>query len=64
MRNLLLAANVGDLGVIDVFDTGAMRRIETVATEKGAHTIASDAAWNKVYALPQTHRAAIYVDQN
>ncbi|MBI3740220.1 MAG: hypothetical protein HY257_00495 [Chloroflexi bacterium] len=54
---------IGDPGVIDVFDTDAMKRIETVATEKGAHTIAFDAERNKVYAfLPQTHRAAIFVD--
>jgi hypothetical protein len=33
-------------------------------TEQGAHTIAFDAARNKVYAfLPQTHRAAVYVDR-
>jgi len=50
--------------VIDVFDTQTMRRIETVATEKGAHTIAFDAARNKVYAfLPQTHRGSVYVDE-
>jgi len=55
---------VGDPGVIDVFDTQTIRRIETVATEKGAHTIAFDAARNKVYAfLPQTHRASVYVDE-
>ena len=55
---------IGDPGAIDVFDTRTMRRIETVATEPGAHTLAFDAARNKVYAfLPQTHRAAIYVDQ-
>lgn len=54
---------IGDPGVIDVFDTQTMRRIETLPTEKGAHTIALDAARNKVYAfLPQTHRAAVYVD--
>ena len=41
-----------------------MRRIKTVTTEQGAHTIAFDAERNKVYAfLPQTHRAAVYVDQ-
>ncbi|MBI3740959.1 MAG: hypothetical protein HY257_04285 [Chloroflexi bacterium] len=54
---------IGDPGVIEVFDTDAMKRIETVATEKGTHTIAFDAERNKVYAfLPQTHRAAIFVD--
>jgi hypothetical protein len=34
-----------------------------VETERGAHTIALDADRDKVYAfLPQTHRAAVYVD--
>ena len=55
---------IGDPGLIEVFDTRDMRRIETVTTEKGAHTLALDAERNKVYALlPQTHRAAVYVDQ-
>ena len=41
-----------------------MQRIEVVATEKGAHTIGFDADRNKVYAfLPQTHRAAVYLDE-
>ncbi len=54
---------VGDPGVIEVFDTETMRRRETVPTEKGAHTLAFDTASNTVYAfLPDTHRAAIYVD--
>lgn len=54
---------VGDPGVIDVFDTTTMERVETVHSEKGAHTIAFDASHNKVYAfLPQTHRAAVYAD--
>jgi DNA-binding beta-propeller fold protein YncE len=55
---------IGDPGVIEVFDTRGMRRIETVTTEKGAHTLGLDAERHKVYALlPQTHRAAVYVDQ-
>jgi DNA-binding beta-propeller fold protein YncE len=54
---------IGDPGVIDVFDTATMERVETVSTEKGAHTIGFDADRNKVYAfLPQTHRAAVYRD--
>lgn len=41
-----------------------MRRLETLATERGAHTLAFDAERNKVYAfLPQTHRAAVYVEK-
>ncbi len=40
-----------------------MRRRETVWTEKGTHTLAFDAASNTVYAfLPETHRAAVYID--
>src|SRR6266571_1560572 len=42
---------IGDPGVIDVFDTRAMQHLETIATEEGAHTIACDAARNKVYAF-------------
>src|SRR5262249_31802111 len=55
---------IGDPGVIDVVDIGAMRRDEVVATEAGAHTLALDRKRNKVYAfLPQSHRAAIFVDE-
>jgi DNA-binding beta-propeller fold protein YncE len=55
---------IGDPGVIDVIDTTAMRRVETVETELGAHTLAFDAVRNTVYAfLPQTHRAAVYVEE-
>jgi DNA-binding beta-propeller fold protein YncE len=55
---------IGDPGVIDVFDTRLVQHLETVVTEQGAHTIAFDAARNKVYAfLPHTHRAAVYIDQ-
>jgi DNA-binding beta-propeller fold protein YncE len=52
---------VGDPGVIDVFDTATMRRLGSVPSEKGAHTLAFSAADDRVYAfLPQTHRAAVY----
>ena len=55
---------IGDPGMIQVFNTDTMQRIETVMTEKGAHTLAFDAERNKVYAfLPQTHRAAVYLDK-
>ena len=54
---------VGDPGVIDVIDVGTMRRTEVVATEAGAHTLALDRKGGKVYAfLPQSHRAAVFVD--
>jgi DNA-binding beta-propeller fold protein YncE len=54
---------IGDPGVIDVIDVGRMRTEEVVPTEGGAHTLALDQKRNKVYAfLPQSHRAAIFVD--
>lgn len=62
LKHLYVA--IGDPGVIDVFDTTTMQHTEKITTEKGAHTIAFDAARNKAYAfLPQTHRAAIYLDR-
>ncbi len=55
---------VGDPGVIDVFDARRMKLLETVPTEKGAHTLAIDQQENKVYAfLPATHRAAACQDE-
>jgi hypothetical protein len=54
---------IGDPGVIDVIDIGTMRRLEVVATEAGAHTLALDRKRSKVYAfLPQSHRAAVFED--
>ena len=63
LKHLYVA--IGDPGVIEVFDTEAMKGLEVVPTEQGAHTIAFDSARNKIYAfLPQTSRAVVYVDQN
>jgi DNA-binding beta-propeller fold protein YncE len=54
---------IGEPGVIEVFHTETLKRIQTVSTEAGAHTIAFDPARSKVYAfLPGTHRAAVYGD--
>ncbi len=54
---------VGDPGVIDVIHTATMRRLESIPTEKGAHTLGFDSTRNKIYAfLPQTHRAAVFQD--
>ncbi len=54
---------IGDPGVIDVIDIATMRRKEAVPTETGAHTLALDRKRNKIYAfLPQSHRAAVFVD--
>lgn len=55
---------IGEPGVIDVFDTGRLRRHETIATEPGAHTLSFDATRHRVCAfLPASHRAAVYEDQ-
>jgi DNA-binding beta-propeller fold protein YncE len=63
LKHLYVA--IGDPGVIEVIDTETMKPLETVLTEMGAHTIAFDAARNKIYAfLPQTNRAAVYVDKS
>jgi DNA-binding beta-propeller fold protein YncE len=61
LKHLYVA--IGDPGVIDLFETDSLRHLETIPTEKGAHTIGFDGAQNKVYAfLPESHRAGIYFD--
>jgi DNA-binding beta-propeller fold protein YncE len=61
LRHLYVA--IGDPGVVDVIDTKDLKQIETLRTEKGAHTIAFDSTRNKIFALlPGTHRAAVYLD--
>src|SRR5262249_4445650 len=60
-RHLYVA--IGDPGVIDVIDIGTMRCEEVVPTEAGAHTLALDRNRSKIYSfLPQSHRAAVFVD--
>jgi hypothetical protein len=60
----LLYVAIGEPGVIEIFETSTMQCIETVETERGAHTIAFDAERNKVYVfLPEIHRAAVYMGQ-
>lgn len=55
---------IGDPGVIDVFDTRVLKRIETLPTGPGAHTIGFDGKRNRIYAfLPRTHCATVYVDE-
>jgi DNA-binding beta-propeller fold protein YncE len=62
LKHLYVA--IGDPGVIDIFDTQAMKKIGTTVTEYGAHTIAFDAETNQVYAfLPKSHRAAVFEDR-
>jgi DNA-binding beta-propeller fold protein YncE len=58
-RQLYVA--IGDPGVVDVFDTTSMKRLGSVATEKGAHTTAFPPAGDSLIAfLPASHRAALY----
>ena len=62
LKHLYVA--VGGPGVIDLFETESLNRMDTISTEKGTHTIGFDAAQNKLYAfLPESHRAAIYLDE-
>jgi DNA-binding beta-propeller fold protein YncE len=59
LRHLYVA--VGDPGVIDVFETATMKRLNVIPSEKGTHTLAFPPAGDRLYAfLPQTHRAAVY----
>jgi len=54
---------VGDPGVVDVIDVRGMQRLETVATEPGAHTTALDVRTHQLYVfLPRTHRAAVFIE--
>lgn len=56
---------IGDPGVVDVIDVVAWKRIEVVATELGAHTIALEEGASRIYAfLPRTHRASVFQDRN
>ncbi len=58
-----LYAAIGDPGCIDVFAAQTLQRLETVPTEKGAHTLSFDLLRNKIYAfLPGTHQAAVFID--
>ncbi len=59
-RNHLYVA-IGAPGVVDVIDTGTVERIESVPTERGAHTIGFDPARDRVYVfLPVSHRVAVF----
>jgi DNA-binding beta-propeller fold protein YncE len=55
---------IGEPGVIEVFCTARVQALESVVTERGAHTLSFDAARSLVCAfLPATHRAAVYEDR-
>jgi DNA-binding beta-propeller fold protein YncE len=56
---------IGDPGVICVANTRSLRLVETVATERGAHTLAIDPERHAVYAfLPASSGAAAFLDQS
>ena len=62
LKHLYVA--IGNPGVVDLFETDLLQRIDTISTEKGAHTLGFDAAKNKMYTfLPESHRAAVYLDE-
>ncbi len=61
LKHLYVA--IGDPGIIEVFDTSRLSHLETVSTEPGAHTLAFDQRYNKVYAFgPQSHSALVFQD--
>jgi DNA-binding beta-propeller fold protein YncE len=61
LRHLYVA--IGEPGTIEVFDTDRVERIQTVPTERGAHTIAFEATTHRVLAfLPESHAAAAFED--
>jgi len=52
---------IGDPGCIDVIDTNTIKKIETITTEPGAHTIGFSQELQKVYVfLPMSHRASVF----
>ena len=61
-RHLYVA--IGDPGLIEVFETDGMRRVEQIRTEAGTHTLGFDQTHQMVYAfLPGSHRALVFQDR-
>lgn len=61
-RHLYVA--IGDPGLIEVFETDGMRRVEVTSTEMGAHTLGFDQRHHMIYAfLPDSHRALVFHDR-
>ncbi len=59
--NSELYVAIGKPGAIDVVDTKALKVVEQVTTEEGAHTTAFDPVRQRLYVfLPRTCRAAVY----
>ncbi len=61
-RHLYVA--IGDPGLIEVFETDGMRRVEVTRTEMSAHRLGFDQTLHMVYAfLPDSHRALVFHDR-
>jgi DNA-binding beta-propeller fold protein YncE len=61
-RHLYVA--IGDPGLIEVFETDGLQRVEVTRTEMGAHTLGFDQARHMIYAfLPDSHRALVFHDR-
>jgi hypothetical protein len=61
-RHLYVA--VGEPGLIEVFETDGVGRVDAVRTETGAHTLGFDPTHNTVYAfLPDSRRALVFQDR-
>jgi DNA-binding beta-propeller fold protein YncE len=59
LRRLYVA--IGDPGLIEVFDVDRLEQVDSVAPERGAHTIGLDPDRHRIYAfLPESHRAAVF----
>ena len=55
---------IGAPGLIEVFETDGMRRVEVTRTEMGAHTLGFDQGHHIIYAfLPDSHRALVLHDR-
>jgi hypothetical protein len=62
LRRLYVA--IGDPGAVSCFDTGRLNHVETVETEKGAHTIALDPTAHRLYVFcPSSGGAAVYEER-
>ena len=54
---------IGSPGFVQSFDTRALRPLETVSTEEGAHTIGWDPARKELWAFaPRASSALVFAD--
>jgi hypothetical protein len=54
---------IGDPGLLEVIDVASQRRLELVATERGAKTFGLDPTEHRLFVFcPASHRAAVYRD--